>query len=182
MTLRTWNFFSICVLVSGILWIGVSINPAGQGLDKSLSVPRQGFSAPDFQLETLDGDSIALSNLKGQAVIVNFWASWCQPCRLEMPAIQKAYSAFHAKGLEVLAVNATNQDDLKQAEAFVDEFNLTFPILIDKNGEVGKLYQVSAFPTTIFIQPDGIIHEVIIGGPMAEALLLTRIEKLLGMP
>ena len=79
----------------------------------------------------------------------------------------------------ILAVNMTNQDNETQVRAFVQELNLSFPVLLDQASIAGSLYQVSALPTTYFVRSDGIINEVVIGGPMSEALLLTRIENLL---
>ena len=96
-----------------------------------------------------------------------------------MPAMQAMYEEYSEKGFTILAVNSTIQDSQSAAAAFVAEHNLTFPILLDVDGEVSRLYQVSALPSSFFVLPDGTIQEVVIGGPMAEALLRTRIESLL---
>lgn len=96
-----------------------------------------------------------------------------------MPAIQRAYEKHAEDGLVILAVNMTNQDRVDEVRAFVDDLNLTFTILLDEAGEAGADYRISALPTTFFIDTEGVISEVVIGGPMAEALLLTRIENLL---
>jgi peroxiredoxin len=174
-----FRILAATVLVLGAGWMAFSVNlPGGTGT-RGIPAPKAGFLAPDFSLTTLEGESITLSDLRGQAVIVNVWASWCGPCRAEMPALEVIHQEFESSGLFLLAVNATDQDDINQAAAFVDELGLTFPILIDEEGKMGRLYQVSAMPSTFFINPDGTIEEVVIGGPMAEALLRTRAETLL---
>jgi peroxiredoxin len=96
-----------------------------------------------------------------------------------MPAIQEMHTAFQGQGLVVLAVNATNQDTYTGIAPFIDEYGLTFPVLLDSNGEAGSLYQVRSLPTTIFIGRDGTIQKIIVGGPMSKALLQSRIEELL---
>lgn len=93
--------------------------------------------------------------------------------------MQTVYEDYASQGFTILAVNATNQDSQAKAAEFVSEHQLTFPILLDIDGQVSRLYQVSALPSSFFILPDGTIQEVVIGGPMAEALLRTRIENLL---
>jgi len=167
------------ILVLGIIWIKVSAVPANTLKNESIPSPQTGFSAPDFTLKTLEGKSITLSDLRGKAVLVNIWASWCPPCRAEMPDIQKAYQTYQSKGFIVLAVDSTFQDKLPDAAAFVEELQLSFPILVDDRGLVTKLYRVQSLPSSFFIGPDGIIKEVVIGGPMADALLISRIENLI---
>jgi peroxiredoxin len=96
-----------------------------------------------------------------------------------MPAMQRVYDDYKEQGLQILAVNSTNQDSEGKALAFVNELGLNFPILMDVAGEVSRLYLVRSLPTSFFIQPDGTIREVIVGGPMSEALLRIRVEQLL---
>jgi peroxiredoxin len=176
---NTFRITAIIILVLGALWIGISANLPGGTSNPGIPAPQAGFLAPEFTLPTLEGDTVALADLRGQAVLVNIWASWCAPCRLEMPAMQTIYQEYADQGFTILAVNATSQDSQSQAAAFVAEHNLTFPILLDLDGQVGRLYQVSAMPSSFFVLPDGSIQEVVIGGPMAEALLRTRVENLL---
>ena len=175
---KYWTPFSAFILLFAAVWIAWSVVPAGSTTEGITPAPMEGFLAPDFELTTLDGERITLSELRGQAVLVNFWASWCPPCRSEMPAMQQVYSDFGADGFVILAVNSTHQDRLADVEGFGAERNLTFPILLDQDGQVSARYQVRSLPTSFFIDPDGIIQEVVIGGPMAEALLRTRAENL----
>ena len=177
---KRWYQLSIVVLLLGAVWIWYSRDTTQAASKGGKAIPRTGFYAPDFSLQTLQGDTITLSDLRGQAVVINLWASWCPPCKAEMPALQRVHEDFSTSGLVILAVNATNQDDLKAAERFVGENGLTFPILLDINGEVSRAYQLRSLPTTFFVDPDGMIQEVVVGGPMAEALLRVRVERLLG--
>jgi cytochrome c biogenesis protein CcmG, thiol:disulfide interchange protein DsbE len=170
---------SVLILVVGLIWIWFSADRKGLSIHRELPIPKQGFIAPDFTLRTLKGETIRLSDLRGQPVVVNFWASWCQPCRVEMPAMERAFKFYQAQGLIILAVNASNQDEAAQVQEFVNNLELTFSILMDQQGVAMSLYQVTALPTTFFIRADGVIQEVVIGGPMAEALLTSRMDQLL---
>ena len=176
---KYWTLTSILILAAAAGWIWFSAAAPGETTAGMIPAPAEGFLAPDFTLDTLIGESTTLSDLRGQVVLLNFWASWCPPCRGEMPAMQRVYDDYAARGLVILAVNATNQDSVEAARQFIEENNLTFPVLLDKNGDVNVQYQVRSLPTSFFIGADGIIHEVVIGGPMSEALLRTRIDNLL---
>ncbi|MEJ2759667.1 MAG: TlpA disulfide reductase family protein [Anaerolineales bacterium] len=167
------------LMIFSLIWIGISTILPGGTNNPGIAAPQAGFLAPEFTLNTLDGETMALADMRGKAVLVNIWASWCIPCRSEMPAMQAVYEEYASQGFEVLAVNATSQDSREDAAAFVAENGLTFPILLDVDGFVGEKYQVSALPSSFFILPDGTIQEVVIGGPMAEALLRTRVDTLL---
>jgi len=171
--------FSILVLTIGAAWIWLSTAPMGSTTQGDIPAPQEGFLAPDFRLETFDKEGYTLSELRGKPVLINFWASWCPPCRSEMPAIQKVYDEFQDQGFFVLAVNSTHQDNLGDAITFAQIRKLTFPILLDRDGSVGDLYEVRALPTTFFVDSQGIIQEVVVGGPMSEALLQIRVEQLM---
>jgi peroxiredoxin len=174
-----FNLTSVIILSSGLLWIWLSRVPAGAAISPGIPAPRQGFAAPEFSLTDPSGEFVALSSLRGKAVIVNVWASWCPPCQAEMPSLEQVYRDYQAQGLVVLGVNATDQDDPSKALLFTREKGLSFPILFDTNGTVSHIYQVRALPTTFFIDSGDIIQEVVVGGPMSEALLRIRVENLL---
>jgi cytochrome c biogenesis protein CcmG/thiol:disulfide interchange protein DsbE len=169
----------IFILILGLGWIFISADKSGASTAGAIPAPQQGFLAPDFELKTTTGETIKLSDLRGQAVLVNLWATWCPPCRAEMKSIEKIYNEYKDQGLVVLAVNMTYQDDPTKIAPFVTEQGLTFSILLDETGAVGHAYQLRSLPSSFFIGRDGIIHEVVIGGPMAEALLRTRVEEIL---
>jgi peroxiredoxin len=123
--------------------------------------PVVGAPAPDFTLLALTGEEVTLSDLRGRVVLVNFWATWCGPCRLEMPHIQKKYAGTEGQGLTVLAINM--DEAASDVSAFADELGLTFPILMDAGNAVTTLYRVRGFPTTFFINRDGMIDRQHIG-------------------
>jgi cytochrome c biogenesis protein CcmG/thiol:disulfide interchange protein DsbE len=170
--------FSV-VLILGLAWIFVSADRSSASTAGKVPAPQQGFLAPDFELKSTVGETIKLSNLRGQAVLVNLWATWCPPCRAEMPAIEKVYNEYKEDGFVVLAINMTYQDTFSKIAPFIDEHGLTFPILLDETSDVGTAYQLRSLPSSFFIDREGIIREVVIGGPMAEALLRTRVEEIL---
>jgi peroxiredoxin len=167
----------LLVLIAGAAWIAFSADTTNAS--GKISAPQAGFTAPDFTLKTPDGEEYTLSELKGSAVLINLWATWCPPCRAEMPAIEKMVQEYKDQGLVVLAINMTYQDDPANVAPFIQEYGLTFPVLLEETGSVGAAYQMRSLPSTYFINRAGIIQEVVIGGPMSEALLRTRIEQIL---
>jgi cytochrome c biogenesis protein CcmG, thiol:disulfide interchange protein DsbE len=169
----------LLILAIGFAWILISADKSGVSTAGEIPAPQRGFLAPDFELKTPAGEAVKLSKLRGQAVLVNLWATWCPPCRAEMQSIEKMYQEYKEQGFTVLAVNMTYQDDPLGIMPFVNEQVLTFPILLDETGEMAKAYQLRSLPSSYFIRRDGIINEVVIGGPMSEALLRTRIEDIL---
>jgi len=168
----------VLILIAGASWIEFSANTSGPATE-NVAAPQAGFAAPDFTLKTPTGKIYMLSDFHGQAVLVNLWATWCPPCRAEMPTIEKMYQEYKDQGFMVLAVDMTYQDDAFAIVPFTKEHGLTFPILIEETGEVASAYQMRSLPSSYFINRAGIVTEVVIGGPMSEALLRTRIEQIL---
>jgi len=142
------------------------------------SLPREGYSAPDFTLEDLDGRSVSLSNWRGRPVLINFWATWCGPCEVEMPTIQAAYQAHQGEGFVVLAVAV--DDSAKNVRRFFKEHELTFQPLLD-DGTVSRTYQVFGLPTSYFVAADGKIAAVHAGllteGKIEEYLARTLTQE-----
>jgi len=162
-----------------LTWIYFSRLPNDSTTTPGKAAPHPGFFAPEISMSSLTGEEISLSDFRGHPVILNFWTTWCPPCRAEMSAMQRAFLDYQETGTIILAVNSTSQDSVAAVENFIDQYGVSIPILLDREGDVASLYQITSLPTTYFIDKSGIIREVVIGGPMSEALLRTRIEKLL---
>ncbi len=112
-----------------------------------------GGNAPDFTLKSKDGNNIKLNEYRGDVVMINFWASWCGPCRQEMPALEQLYSKYKDLGFVILGVNL--DEDSNKAIAMLDKTSVSFPILFDETKQVSKLYNVSAMPTTFLLDRNG---------------------------
>ena len=130
--------------------------------------PVKGAEAFDFEAMSLDGSVIRLSDLRGKKVMLNFWASWCGPCRMEIPHMVEAYSEHSASGFEILAVNL--REDPARVTQFVSEFGMTFPIAMDTTGSVGASYYIRSIPTSLFLNEEGIITAVHVGTLTEQAL------------
>lgn len=168
----------ILILIAGASWIALSAKTTNAATD-NVSAPQAGFAAPDFTLKTSTGETYTLSDFRGQAVLVNLWATWCPPCRAEMPTIEKLFQEYEDQGFIVLAIDMTYQDNPLNVAPFAQKYGLTFPILLEETGDVASAYQLRSLPSSYFINRAGIIQEVVIGGPMSEALLRTRVEQIL---
>jgi peroxiredoxin len=145
----------------------------------TLRAQSPGDTAPAFSLKTLDGSPASLSDYTGHPVLINFWASWCKPCRGEMPFIIAAYRTHQQAGLEVLAIDLTDQEGSnKDIRKFQDEFQMPFPVLLDEKGKARKLYRLRGVPTSVFVGSDGVIRSVN-PGPISEAVLRERLSEIL---
>lgn len=124
----------------------------------------KGNLAPDFELTTLDGRKVKLSDYRGKKVILNFWATWCPPCRAEIPDMEKFYSSYKDKDMVILGVNLTKAEkDQTSVKSFIKEYGVTYPIPLDKESLAAEMYQVSAIPTSYIIDPQGTIIQKIVG-------------------
>jgi len=137
-------------------------------------VPSLDAPAPDFELSTLSGESIQLEDYRGKVVLLNFWATWCAPCRLEMPALQEHFEEHDGKLAVVAINNAENPEDVRN---FVEELDLTFDVLLDPEAEVQRLYQVRGYPTSFLVDADGVIRIQHIG-LMTEGQLDSYLQEL----
>ena len=162
------------LLLSGLVMAGCSSPASTPTLAQG---PTIGKLAPDFELANLDGQSISLSAFRGKPVLLNFWASWCGPCRLEMPFIQQIYEEWSDKGLVVLTVNL--QEDPDRVKEFVESLDLSFPVLLATNQEVPLAYNIRGIPATFFIDKNGIIQDIKIGAFSSGAEIERRLGKII---
>lgn len=135
-----------------------------------------GAIAPDFTVNGMDGAEQSLAALRGKVVLVNFWATWCVPCRQEMPAIQAAYDAHKDEGFAVVGIDERESSD--DVRAYAGELGLRFPLFLDADGKVGHQYRVFGLPTSVFVGRDGVIRQVTIG-EMDLASLDANLKKML---
>jgi peroxiredoxin len=144
--------------------------------EQSLKVEMEvGQPVPDFTLETLGGELVSLSSFRGQVVVLNFWATWCTPCREEMTEFQALWEEHDPQGnLMLLAVNL--QESTDSVAAFVDEFGLTFPIALDSDGDVLDKYGLPGLPGTFFIDEAGILQARVLG-PLDADRLRAGVER-----
>ncbi|MYL32431.1 redoxin domain-containing protein [Pontibacillus yanchengensis] len=143
----------------------------GQGSDNNTNEVglEVGKKAPDFQLTTLNDKKISLSNLKGEKVMINFWATWCPPCRAEMPDMEKFYQN---EDITILAINLTSTESgLGDVRDFVKEFELSFPILLDKQNNIATSYQIRPIPTTYMVDSNGVIQHKALGAMNYEQMV-----------
>ncbi len=176
---RRWLYpLAVIVAIGGVIW-WLEARDAGGGVSSTgerygpadlpaALVPagasvkaEEGALAPDFLLEALDGPETRLSDYRGQPVVLNFWAKWCVSCRKEMPQLIEAYDSHRDDGLVVVGLNLQESESI--IRPFVDEFGINFPVLIDRDGEVGDDYRLVGLPTTFFIDRDGVVESVLIG-------------------
>lgn len=138
-----------------------SDNQADEGKKTGIE---QGDLAPDFTLPSLQGDSKKLSDLRGKKVIINFWATWCGPCKAEMPEMQTYYEKHKGKDFTILGINMTDTEKSKSdIKPFAKEYGVTFPVVLDTKGKVMGTYRVTGFPTSYFIDKQGVIQYKLVG-------------------
>jgi len=159
----------VLVLTSGLVMAGCSPSST-QGVEV-------GNLAPDFQLQNLDGQTVSLGNLRGKSVLINFWATWCSPCRSEMPYIQEIYEEWVDKELVVLAINIGESSS--KAEEFMQSYNLSFTVLLDTKQDIAQKYNIQYIPTTFFIDKDGIIQDKVIGAFQNKTQIENKLCKIM---
>lgn len=134
-------FFSI-----GILLLALVVNSTGAAVNEN-------SAAPDFVLKSRNGHNVRLSELRGQVVMINFWATWCGPCRQEMPLLETLYQRYKKLGFTLLGVNV--EENSRPAANFLKDVPVSFPVLFDSRNDVSKLYKVSGMPSTVIVDRDG---------------------------
>jgi peroxiredoxin len=205
--LRRWIYpAAVIITIAGVIWWieardnGGSVSSTGErygpaemptaltfeGVNISAA---EGDMAPDFLLQNMEGDEVRLTDFRGQPVVLNFWATWCLPCRKEMPQFVHAYDDYSEEGLVIIAVNQQESESI--IRPFVEDYGVEFPMLIDRDGEVGDEFHILGMPETFFIDRNGILREHFIGqfqsedrgknvqGAIDQSELQSKIEQIL---
>lgn len=137
-----------------------------------------GKKAPEFTLKDVNGRNVSIASLRGQVVLINFWATWCPPCRAEMPSMNRLYREYKGKGLEILAISTDNS--ASKVKDYISKNSLAFQVLMDDNIKVARQYKVFSLPTTFLIDRNGIIVDRFLGEQdWISPELKKRIEELL---
>ena len=163
-----------CIFAIVLVVGGYAISNA---LFTTSTVLTQGDTPPSFKLAGLDNQVHEWKDYEGKPVILNFWGTFCPPCRAEMPALQKQYEKWKGEGLELVGINLS--EDRLTVESFIRQVDVNFPILLDIDKRIEKAYGLKHYPTTFFITADGKIQEVVIGGLLTEEEIETRVQRLM---
>ena len=159
----------------GVAWILYSREPVEEINLTSAEAPAVGYRAPDFTLQTLSGEPFTLSDQQGQPVVLNFWATWCPPCRAEIPFFQAASRKYNG---QVIIAGVDDGEPADRVAPFVREMGITYPVPLDESGEISRIYRVSSLPETVFIDRNGVVQNIHLG-IMNQAMLEERIGQLL---
>lgn len=152
---KQWLVFIVILLLAV-----VAIYQSAADITEEL--PKTGYRAPQFSLPALDGKTYSLDNLGGKPVVLNFWASWCGPCRVEAPELVRLHEKYEGS-IEIYAINVTSSDSIEGARTFAEGYNFNFPVLLDEKGDVSRKYGIQPIPTTFFVGADGTIVDHVIG-------------------
>jgi peroxiredoxin len=172
LTLLLFALGSLCASEAPSAAVTAAFKKAGLPVVKSLAAPS------NFTLPLLTGESVSLSGLRGKVVFLNFWATWCPPCRAEMPDMETVHQRLTGKGLEILAVDSGEKS--ATVAAFIKRSGFTFPVALDADGRVGAAYGVSAIPTTYLIDRQGRIVSRVVGAfPWTDSAVVAALEALL---
>ena len=188
--IRSWWW--ICLLLAGMLVIAGLVGCEGKkesnpgkkkgeisSTQELKESPQEGFLAPNFSLPDLGGTQISLSDFRGKVVLLNFWATWCAPCRMEVPSLDRLYQLRKDREFEILAVSV-DRASLSKVASFVANYQMSFPVLRDQRGEVGQRYWAKAIPTSFLLDKKGVIRWKVPGARnWDDAYVLSKIDQLL---
>lgn len=179
MNKRKFIQISITLAILSLAWVILTpiFFPEIQA-DAIQTAAHPGFFAPTFTLETPQGAAHSLADYQGNPVLVFFWASWCSVCKSAMPGLEAVYQEFAQQGFRILAVNTANQDSRSAAEAYFQSQGYTYTMLLDQDGTTADLYRMRAVPTSVLIDPEGKVVDVIIGSGISAGFLRARLGNL----
>ncbi len=176
------GFVAVGIIIAGLVWYfdrpdeGGAFEPVTPSGVAEGPRPEEGKEAPDFRVRTLDGEYFQLSDLRGQPVWINFWASWCRSCRAEMPDIQAVHEKYHDKGLVIIAVN--REEPASTVKDYAEGTGLTFTIGLDFDLRIAGEYGVTGLPMHFFVDEEGVLREIRYGS-MSEKTMEEKVEALL---
>lgn len=171
-----WIVLTLLAAVLGMAWISMTrVDASDVNLSGLPPSPDIGHPAPDFTLPTPNGGTLSLTDLRGQPVILNFWATWCGPCRVEIPALE---AASRRAGSQAVILGVSVQESASTVSAFAAEVGMTYPVALDLDAKVARTYRVVGFPTTYIIDAQGIIVDIY-PWPINEPLLNSLIDDLI---
>ena len=153
--------WALCPVMLVVALLAAALAGCSRGEPPAAPEVKVGAPAPDFALKTLDGTEVRLSDLRGKVVFVNLWATWCPPCRKELPTMVRFYREYRDRGVEILAVSEDR--DPRAVRKAVGRYGITFPVLLDENKRVYNLYRATGVPETHLIDRQGIIRHTVIG-------------------
>ena len=161
---KTWIMIAVALILAGVAFADQFGHIRTSALP-SEEAPKRGYLAPVFELPMLGGGTFKLERgEQDKAMILNFWASWCEPCKAEAPFLLEMQKKY-GEQVTIYGVNGTEFDTMEGIEQFIEEFQISYPILLDESSMVFDQYQVQGFPTTVFIDRRGVIQEIMIGLP-----------------
>lgn len=173
--MRKWIIILIVVGLLGWAIYDFTSKQIAKEEDPEVGIEKDNL-APDFELTTIDGETVKLSEFRGEKILLNFWASWCAPCRSEMPDMQKFHETYD--DVVILAVNLTETETSKtNVTNFLDEYEITFPVLMDSETVVANIYNARALPTSYLINSDGRIHNIATG-PLNYESMVQEFDKM----
>jgi cytochrome c biogenesis protein CcmG, thiol:disulfide interchange protein DsbE len=172
--MNRWYVFFVALLIAGPFWLWTSRLPVTANPDALAAEPAVGRPAPDFTLNTVAGETLQLSALRGQPVVLNFWATWCGPCQREMPVLESASQRFAG---EVAFVGVDQGEESEVVAEYIESMGVTFSIPLDPDFAVGNRYNVQGMPITYFVDADGIIRHLWVG-EMNAVVLAEGIAKI----
>ena len=147
-----------------------SFNLPGSGSTRPTTV-KIGETAPEINLPSMTSDQITLSKLQGRPVLVNFWATWCGPCRQEFPTLVRKYKQYKDEGFVVLGVNTEDENSDHGVLSFMRNSLVNFPIVRDRDSKLEGMYRINGLPTRFFIDRKGVVRDIVVGGPMTDEFI-----------
>ncbi|MBI3741813.1 MAG: TlpA family protein disulfide reductase [Chloroflexi bacterium] len=179
---KLFSVLMLSIIVLGVVLVVSGVLPfpvTSQSAPSRPNVAKIGALAPEIALKDLSGNTMRLSDLQGKPVHVTFWATWCAPCRAEMPIFEKKYQQYKdSKNLVVLGVRIQDDAGPDVVTKFLRELGVTFPIVNDIDGVATNAYRIRGLPTNVFIDRNGVIQDMILGGPLTEEYIERELEKI----